>query len=558
MNVSFEPALGAMLWTVLSLPLAGVAAHLSFAWLAPAPARDRSAWLIALAGGGLSLGTGIWSVHGIMAQAYPVGFAVGSDPWVEFTVWLLAVCASMAALACIDHNRARLPRWLGAVCGLGSGVVALQVLATLSSGWLPGITWHVGPLLLAWLSCLAGCLLAFGLFDALRGKDRRVIAWGRAGAGLILAFAMVLSQHLVTAAADLASQGASAHSERVSSAALAAWSLLGSGALLMVLRLLLLRHDQWQTARVETRREAASQALNDPLTGLPNRQLFEGTLTQAVQQADAGRRRLALLLINIDGFKPINQSLGHGAGDQVLREVAARLRALSRPHMAARLAGDEFLLLMPDDPVPEDASALAAAVLDAIARPLKAGSREMAVTCSIGVTMYPEHGALSALIAHADAAMRTAKAAGGATHAFFEARMINGSRDQADLLRDLRLALARGELELYYQPKIHAPSGEITGAEALMRWHHPQRGMISPVRLANGSSTRPAARPAPGATRACACAWRSTCRCTSCARPTWPSASLPRCSATRSTPTSSPARSPSRQRWTTPRSRRGY
>jgi EAL domain-containing protein (putative c-di-GMP-specific phosphodiesterase class I) len=94
--------------------------------------------------------------------------------------------------------------------------------------------------------------------------------------------------------------------------------------------------------------------------------------------------------------------------------------------------------------------------------------------------MYPEHGAMSTLIGHAEAAMRTAKSAGGASHAFFEARMINGSRDQAELLRDLRAALERGQLELYYQPKIHAPSGEITGAEALMRWHHPQRGMVSP------------------------------------------------------------------------------
>ena len=509
MEIRFDPALSALLWMALSLPVLAVAAQLSLAWIAPAPVRDRTAWLCGLAGAGLSLGTGLWSVHGIAAQAYPVGFAVGSDPWAEFAVWLLAVCASIWALAWMSRapnrgphgrrafeppaqrrfagaslrrlGRARLPRWLTAACGLGSGIVALQMLATLSSGWRPGIAWHAGPLMLAWLSCLTGCLLAFGLFDALRGKDHRAIAWGRAGAGLILAAAVVLGQHLVTAAADLASQSESAFSERLSAAALSAWALLGSGALLLALRVLLRRRDQWQSARVGARREAATQSLNDPLTGLPNRQLFEGTLAQAVQQADAGRRRLALLLVNLDGFKPINQSCGHEIGDQVLHEVAARLRALSKPHMAARLAGDEFLILLPDDPLPEDASALASAALASIARPLSTGNRELSITCSIGVTMYPEHGALSALIGHADAAMRTAKAAGGATHAFYEARMINGSRDQAELLRDLRVALARGQLELYYQPKIHAPSGEITGAEALMRWHHPQRGMVSPV-----------------------------------------------------------------------------
>jgi len=254
----------------------------------------------------------------------------------------------------------------------------------------------------------------------------------------------------------------------------------GSAGLLLVLTGLLRRQVRVQAARVEARRTLGTMALNDPLTGLPNRTLFEGTLAQAVGQADAGRRRLALLLINLDGFRPLNESLGHRAGDRVLREVADRLRALSRPHMTARLAGDEFVMLLTGDPEPKDASALASGVLAAIDRPFAADGRVTSISCSIGVAMYPEHGAMSALIGHAEAAMRTAKSAGGASHAFFEARMINGSRDQAELLRDLRAALERGQLELYYQPKIHAPSGEITGAEALMRWHHPQRGMVSP------------------------------------------------------------------------------
>ena len=145
-------------------------------------------------------------------------------------------------------------------------------------------------------------------------------------AGVALGAAMVLGQHLVTVAADLASQSASANSGRMSSAALTALALLGSPLLLLALRVLRRRHEQWLAVRVEARRELATQSLNDPLTNLPNRQLFEGTLAQAVQQADAGRLRLALLLVNLDGFKLINQSFGHSVGDQVLCEVAARLR----------------------------------------------------------------------------------------------------------------------------------------------------------------------------------------------------------------------------------------
>ncbi len=236
-----------------------------------------------------------------------------------------------------------------------------------------------------------------------------------------------------------------------------------------------------------TRSKAAQDAsheprdrLNDPLTGLPTRQLFQGTLAQAAARADGGGGTLALLAVNLDSFKPLNRTLGHLIGDAVLREVADRLRALGKPHMVARLAGDEFLLLLNGDPTPEDAAELASRVIAAVARPCRVDEREVSVTCSVGVTIYPEQGGLSTLIPHAQAAITAAKAAGGASYALFEPRMIKGQRDEIELLRDLRLALERSQMELYYQPKIHAPSGEITGAEALMRWHHPTRGVVSP------------------------------------------------------------------------------
>ncbi len=223
-----------------------------------------------------------------------------------------------------------------------------------------------------------------------------------------------------------------------------------------------------------------AEGLGDALTGLPTRPLFEGTLAQAVRQADASSKPFALLAINFDGLKFINQSFGHPAGDAVLREAAVRLRALGKPHMVARLAGDDFLLLLPDGPTLADASALAHRVIAGLGKPYAVGRREVTVTVSVGVTTYPEHGAMSTLIAHAHAAMLSAKAAGGASHAVFEMRMVKGQRDEMELLRDLRLALERSQMELYYQAKIHAESGEITGAEALLRWHHPTRGLVSP------------------------------------------------------------------------------
>ena len=237
----------------------------------------------------------------------------------------------------------------------------------------------------------------------------------------------------------------------------------------------------WWQRRSSRKKQPAAARFGDPLTGLPTRELFEGTLGQAVKRADATSCSFALLAINFDGLKFVNQSLDHRAGDAVLREAAKRLRTLGRPHMAARLAGDEFLLLLTDDPSREDASALATRVIAELGRPYTVGERETTLTASVGITLYPQHGAMSALISHAQAAMLSAKASGGACHAFFEQKMVKNARDERDLLRDLRLAIERSEMELYYQPKIHAASGEITGAEALLRWHHPTRGLVSPV-----------------------------------------------------------------------------
>jgi diguanylate cyclase len=276
-------------------------------------------------------------------------------------------------------------------------------------------------------------------------------------------------------------RGANLHAPATPDGTQPALALLATVSGLLLSRHLLRRQLRTRSARAADRRQRGVLSPNDPLTGLPTRQLFEGALAQAVLQADAAQQRLALLLINLDGFKPVNQSFGHLGGDQVLREVAARLRALAMPHMAARMGGDEFLMLLSGDPLARDASALATEVIAALGAPYKVDARMATLSCSIGVAMYPEHGAKSTLIVHAHAAMGVAKEAGGSSHAFFEPRMLKGVRDDVELLRDLRMVLENKQLELYYQPKIHAPSGEITGAEALLRWHHPQRGMISPA-----------------------------------------------------------------------------
>jgi diguanylate cyclase (GGDEF)-like protein len=189
-----------------------------------------------------------------------------------------------------------------------------------------------------------------------------------------------------------------------------------------------------------------------------------------------------VLFVDLDGFKPVNDSFGHDSGDLVLRQTAARLRATVRgADTVARVGGDEFLVLMEDVAHPADGVALARRVIEAVSRPIELQQRTLQISCSIGIVVYPDDGQAERLVAHADAAMYAAKRAGGATWAMFESGMDAGALEQLSLANDLRHALERGELLLHYQPKVDAQHGTICGVEALLRWQHPARGMVSPA-----------------------------------------------------------------------------
>jgi diguanylate cyclase len=231
-------------------------------------------------------------------------------------------------------------------------------------------------------------------------------------------------------------------------------------------------------------------ALRDPLTGLANRQLLDDRLQHAAARGQREGARLALLAVNLDGFKPINDSFGLAAGDQVLRETARRLQGLARGHdTLARLAADEFVLMVEGDVGETTLAQIAQRLLDALAEPMTgvpgAGSQPLRLSASVGIALYDGSGPGEALVAQADSAAQSVKRTGGNGFAFFEAHMQAGVREQVELARDLRAALAGeaggGRLALHYQPKIATVAGEVRGVEALLRWQHPQRGAISPV-----------------------------------------------------------------------------
>jgi diguanylate cyclase (GGDEF)-like protein len=231
----------------------------------------------------------------------------------------------------------------------------------------------------------------------------------------------------------------------------------------------------------QANQELKQMVLHDYLTQLPNRSLLEDRINQAIHKAARSRGHFALMFIDLDGFKSINDTLGHYVGDVMLIEVAKRLSgAIRGEDTVARLGGDEFVVLA-DLNNPEDAIPVAAKLVDAIAEVVMIEGSELRVSASIGIAIYPEDGCeQNTLMVNADAAMYYTKRSGRNGYNFYEASMNANARNLLQLLRDLRQAIEEDEFQLYYQPKFDAMNGRIIGAEALLRWHHPERGLIGP------------------------------------------------------------------------------
>ncbi|MDC7710265.1 sensor domain-containing protein [Vogesella indigofera] len=226
-------------------------------------------------------------------------------------------------------------------------------------------------------------------------------------------------------------------------------------------------------------------ASHDPLTRLPNRSALIEALDSAIASPDEALPSMALMFIDLDRFKLINDSFGHQAGDEVLHEIAGRLlQAAERFGMVARLGGDEFTLLVRDFDNHETLARMAEEVLHALARPMRVESHEVFVSGSIGISVYPNDGVdAAALLKNADAAMYRAKEAGKNTYQFFDAQMNAQTFERLLMESGLRQALERGEFELHYQPQVAGDDHQLVGVEALIRWRHPHLGLVSPARF---------------------------------------------------------------------------
>jgi diguanylate cyclase (GGDEF)-like protein len=229
--------------------------------------------------------------------------------------------------------------------------------------------------------------------------------------------------------------------------------------------------------------ELAHIANYDVLTGVPNRRLLSDRLKVALARARRDRSTLAVCMLDLDGFKEVNDRLGHASGDLLLIEIARRLEGVMRENdTLARLGGDEFVLLLSDLHRHEENHGALTRVLQAVAQPVQLGDALAKVSASIGVALYPQDDSdADALLRHADQAMYVAKQAGKNRYHLFDSEHDRLVKDHRDQLARLEQALATNELVLYYQPKVNLSSGKVIGAEALIRWQHPDHGLLAPA-----------------------------------------------------------------------------
>jgi len=271
------------------------------------------------------------------------------------------------------------------------------------------------------------------------------------------------------------------------------WRTAGASLLLVLLAGLLARMS-WQLAQSRLRAGEAKiayaesveyLAYHDGLTALPNRSLFSKLLSQSIREASRYDRQLAVLFLDLDRFKQVNDTLGHDAGDQLLIEVAQRLEACLRSSdTVARLGGDEFVILLPELSEDNDVATAAQKILGAIARPFNLQGQEFRVTASVGISVFPQDGLdEQTLTKNADIAMYQAKQRGKNNFQFYSAKLNADSLERLTLELSLRHALERQEFQLHYQAKRDIRSGQITGMEALLRWNHPDLGIVAPMQF---------------------------------------------------------------------------
>ncbi|CAM3268808.1 putative bifunctional diguanylate cyclase/phosphodiesterase [Pseudomonas plecoglossicida] len=455
-----------------------------------ATAKGRAVYLW-MAGGALAMGIGVWSMHFIGMLAFSLPIDLGYDIGLTVLSLLIAVLSSGFALWLVSQpSLPMLHLALGALI-MGAGISCMHYTGMAALRMLPGIDYD--PTLFGASLAIAVGASAAALWIAFRLRQNTPYVRQVRGLAAMLMGVAIVGMHYTGMAAANFPQGSfcGAVADGLQGDGLVYLVLITTLAVLAVALLTSVLDARLEARTAELARsltranqELTQLALHDTLTGLPNRTLLSDRIEQAIGKVAEQGGCFALMFIDLDGFKPVNDAFGHHVGDLLLKAVAARLRGhLHSQDTLARIGGDEFVLLV-ELQEPEDAMDVAVKQVNLVSRPYRVAEHDLQLTASLGIVLYPGNGQDQLeLLRNADAAMYHAKSAGKNGYSFFDVSMNSNARQQLQLLQDLRMALEQRQFRLHYQPKFDAQACQPIGAEALLRWEHPQHGLLLPDRF---------------------------------------------------------------------------
>ncbi|WGJ16411.1 EAL domain-containing protein [Methylocapsa sp. D3K7] len=464
----------------LSIAVAIIASYTALDMAGRVSASDSSArksviWLVA---GAMSMGTGIWSMHFIGMLSFHLPIKVAFDLPITLLSLIIAIVASFIALFFLRQAQLGIRNLVIGTILMGSGIAAMHYTGMFAMQMSPPIRYEpllfVASILIAIVASLAALWISFQL----RWKHSRHEILAKVGSAVVMGLAISGMHYTGMAAARFAPGSVCL---AVTSGGIDLTTLaFGIGSLSLVIMsftLIVSTLDANFSKKIEV------LARTDGLTGLANSATFIERLHQAFAAAQRGASPFAIISIDLDHFKEVNDTLGHSAGDLLLKSVAGHLKRNCRESdFVARLGGDEFAILQTEVSGVSDAIALASKIHRVLSTPYQLGDGKLFVSVSIGISVYTDEMAgPDEMLAKADIALYRAKEDGRDQYRFHSDDLDQEMRERMTLTGDLRQALEQNELELYYQPQVELFTGRIAGMEALIRWNHPKRGLLMPA-----------------------------------------------------------------------------
>jgi diguanylate cyclase (GGDEF)-like protein len=474
---------------LLSILVAMMASYTALNLTGRVAATEGRASMLWLFGAAVAMGGGIWSMHFIGMLAYSLPIRMSYDLEVTVLSLLVAIAVSAFSLRIVTRKTVSSARFLVGGLLMGLGICGMHYLGMHALQMHPAIHYDTAGFAASVAIAIVASIAALWLAFTLRTGNGVLAHAKKAGAAVIMGLAVVSMHYTGMEAARFDASSICTATGGVDGNWLAV--LVGLATLsLLTITLLLSVVDSRLAARTASlvrslshaNRQLHHLALHDSLTRLPNRSLLEDRIGQAITAGQRSGKRFALMFLDLDRFKTINDSLGHHYGDKLLQSVAERLtQSVRAGDTVARLGGDEFVVLLGEVATPTVAASIAQKLVDTLALPIAVEGQAQNVSVSVGVSMFPDDGAsLRELMSNADSAMYHAKKMGRGNYQFFAPEMNAAAGARLALEQALRRALDKGEFELHYQPKVDVASGEVHAMEALVRWRSPERGLVPP------------------------------------------------------------------------------